>query len=68
MEFDLGLAGKVGGMPKDTRAKPERIWVRKIEDLERITAHKFSEIKKQYAPDIPDVEPVVHPATEAMTV
>jgi hypothetical protein len=55
-------------MPKDTRAKPERIWVRKIEDLERITAHKFSEIKKQYAPDIPDVEPVVQPATEAMTV
>jgi glycosyltransferase involved in cell wall biosynthesis len=68
MEFDLGLAGKVGGMPKDTRAKNERVWVRTVEDLERITAHKFAEIKKQYAPDIPDVEPVVQPAAEAMTV
>jgi glycosyltransferase involved in cell wall biosynthesis/2-polyprenyl-3-methyl-5-hydroxy-6-metoxy-1,4-benzoquinol methylase len=68
MEFDLGLVGKAGGLPKDTRAKGERIWVRNLADLERITAHKFAEIKKQYAPDIPDVEPVIQPATEAMTV
>jgi hypothetical protein len=68
MEFDLGLAGKVGGLPKDARAKHERVWVRTLEDLERITAHKFAEIKKQYAPDVPDVEPIAQPADAAMTV
>lgn len=61
MEFDLGMAGKVGGLPKDARAKNGRVWVRRLEDFERIVNHKLAEIRKQQTPESVDVEPVGAP-------
>lgn len=71
MEFDLGLAGKVGGLPRDARAKNSRVWVRRLEDFERIVNHKLAEIRKQQTPPVVDVEPMTPPPAgaraEAMT-
>lgn len=59
MEFDLGIAGKIGALPKDARAKNQRVWVRSLDDLKRLVQHKLAQIEKQHQPDVPDVEPVV---------
>lgn len=60
MSFEIGIAGKRGGLPKDARVKTERVWVRKLSDLKVIMDHKYDQVAKQAegaAP--PAVEPVV---------
>jgi glycosyltransferase involved in cell wall biosynthesis/2-polyprenyl-3-methyl-5-hydroxy-6-metoxy-1,4-benzoquinol methylase len=60
IEVELALAGKFGGL-KERRAKPERMWVRDMDEYERVLIHKTRETAKPMR-DIPyKTEPFVLP-------
>jgi glycosyltransferase involved in cell wall biosynthesis len=58
IEFELALAGAVGGFPKGSKAKAERIIVRQLADLRPLLLHKLDKIEAQHRPVPIDVEPV----------
>lgn len=58
MEFEIAIAGRQHGMGT-AKARPSRIWVRRIEDVEKVIAHQVAGIKAQLTPKPIDVEPIV---------
>lgn len=70
-EMEVAIAGKRGGM-NGGRARPDRVWIRQPQDLERIVAYKVGEITKQMEPPaikVDPFEPIEDPApAEAATV
>lgn len=58
MEMELALAGRRGGL-NGLKAKPQRIWVRKHEDLAGIVQHELTLIKAQMHPEGLKTDPEV---------
>lgn len=59
IEFDLALAGKVGGIGKEHKAKSERVWVRRMDQLRPLIDHRIKQLEDAQKPDLPNVEPVI---------
>jgi hypothetical protein len=66
IEFEVALAGAIGGFPKGSRAKPERIRVRRMEDLRPLLLDKLDKIEAQHKPAPIDVEPIAVPKSDAV--
>jgi glycosyltransferase involved in cell wall biosynthesis/2-polyprenyl-3-methyl-5-hydroxy-6-metoxy-1,4-benzoquinol methylase len=66
IEFELALAGAIGSFPKGSRAKPERIRVRRMEDLRPLLLDKLDKIEAQHKPAPIDVEPITQPKSDAV--
>jgi glycosyltransferase involved in cell wall biosynthesis/2-polyprenyl-3-methyl-5-hydroxy-6-metoxy-1,4-benzoquinol methylase len=59
-EFELGMAGKQGPMGQ-SRARPERLWVRDAGELQRLLDWKSAELRKSMAPVTFKTDPFVLP-------
>lgn len=60
MEFDVGMAGRIGSLPDGAKVRSERVRVRTLDHFKALIDHKFAVIQKQHAGDpAPAVDPVV---------